>query len=732
VDKELPITGYLDRISARPGEDIVAHVSVAAGTRYRVQLKRVICVDPHPDGPGRRYEDLAHVLDRTVEGRRQPIRLGSFARAAAPPRRADAPRSWTALIWTTLPLRDQTVLADEGGDARVALAIGAQGASVALTWPGGSARVATAVPLRARQWYRLWASADPASGHVRVGQVALDAGAPMTAEARATAMRLPQGGTILIAAEDAGSPRNHFTGKIQDPAILSGAVDASSQVLIEPEALPSPIALWDFSHDIGTTQIRDLGPHACHGTLVNLPTRAVVGANWSGREHCWRHAPRDYAAIHFHAGDLEDCGWQADFTFTIPDTLRSGSYALHLTCAAGEDWLPFYVRPRASGPHARIAFLAPTFTYQAYANFARGNADAAYTARVADWSAYPYNPDHYPIYGRSTYNVHKDGSGVSLSSRLRPILTMRPGFMTFNDPRGSGTRHYIADSHITGWLEDRGFAFDILTDEDLDNEGVAALAPYRAILTGSHPEYHTERMLDALLAYRRGGGRIAYLGGNGFYWRIARDPALPHVIEMRRAEGGIRAWAAEPGEYYNMLDGALGGMWRRNRRPPQALVGVGFSAQGLYEATYFRRTAASRDPAHAWIFAGIDEDIIGDYGLSAGGAAGFELDRADVALGTPENAVILARSENPPASMEVVFEDMLTPGRSGTGEPPDDLRRADMVYFKTPEGGEVFSAGAITFCGSLWRNGFEGPVSQLLTNIVRRFSGLDDETSSVG
>ena len=36
---------------------------------------------------------------------------------------------------------------------------------------------------------------------------------------------------------------------------------------------------------------------------------------------------------------------------------------------------------------------------------------------------------------------------------------------------------------------------------------------------------------------------------NGFYWRIATSAAIPNVVEVRRAEGGIRAWAAEPGEY---------------------------------------------------------------------------------------------------------------------------------------------------------------------------------------
>lgn len=34
----------------------------------------------------------------------------------------------------------------------------------------------------------------------------------------------------------------------------------------------------------------------------------------------------------------------------------------------------------------------------------------------------------------------------------------------------------------------------------------------------------------------------------------------------------------------------------------------------------------------------------------------------------------------------------------------------------------MFSVGSITFCGSLCRNGFEGPVSRILEDVVRRFS----------
>lgn len=72
------------------------------------------------------------------------------------------------------------------------------------------------------------------------------------------------------------------------------------------------------------------------------------------------------------------------------------------------------------------------------------------------------------------------------------------------------------------------------------------LRPCHAVVTGSHPEYHTPNTLTALQEYVDSGGRLAYLGGNGFYWRIATSAEILDVVEVRRAEGGIRAWAAEP------------------------------------------------------------------------------------------------------------------------------------------------------------------------------------------
>jgi N,N-dimethylformamidase len=103
-----------------------------------------------------------------------------------------------------------------------------------------------------------------------------------------------------------------------------------------------------------------------------------------------------------------------------------------------------------------------------------------------------------PEHGASLYDVHTDGSGVCYSSRLRPILNIRPKVQTSTAGIGSMLWGYNADTHLTDWLEACGFDFDVVTDEDLDAEGVELLRHYRVVLTGTHPEYYSLKMLDAL------------------------------------------------------------------------------------------------------------------------------------------------------------------------------------------------------------------------------------------
>lgn len=125
------------------------------------------------------------------------------------------------------------------------------------------------------------------------------------------------------------------------------------------------------------------------------------------------------------------------------------------------------------------------------------------------------------------------------------------------------------------------------------------------------------------------------------------------------------------------------------------------------------------------MFDRIEDETIGDFGLSGSGAAGFELDRADWYLGTPPGTRILARSEDNQSHFVTVPEELLSHVNTVAGEKVADLARAEIVGFEPGRGGAAWSTGFITFCGSLPENGFDNPVSRLLRNVVTRFAGLE-------
>ncbi|MBT8460797.1 MAG: N,N-dimethylformamidase large subunit, partial [Boseongicola sp.] len=444
----------------------------------------------------------------------------------------------------------------------------------------------------------------------------------------------------------------------------------------------------------------------------------VTSADWDGTEMNWQHKPDHYAAIHFHQDDIYDFGWDTDFTFTIADNMPSGIYIMHLECDGQHEAIPFFVCPPLGQRHADLCVLVSTFTYAIYGNHARPDYDPSWQERISDWNAYPHNPAELPHYGLSTYNYHSDGSGICHASHRRPLFNLRPGYLTFGATPCSGLRHFPADSHLIGWLHAKGMEYDVVTDHELHACGHAAIAGYEAVVTGTHPEYHTEETLNALRDYRDDGGHLAYLGGNGFYWRIAVHSENGGMLEIRRAEDGIRAWAAEPGEYYNAFDGCYGGLWRRNGRAPQDLVGIGFAAQGEFFGDPYRRV--STDPEFDWVFDGIEGDIIGDFGYSGNGAAGFELDHIDERIGTPDNAVILARSVTREDGFMLVPEEQLTHLTNLTGGSEAEAKHADMIYCTYPGGGTVFATGSITFCGSLPWNDYNNNVSQILQNVLEK------------
>ena len=222
-----------------------------------------------------------------------------------------------------------------------------------------------------------------------------------------------------------------------------------------------------------------------------------------------------------------------------------------------------------------------------------------------------------------------------------------------------------------------GVPVDVLTDEDLHSEGMDLLTPYAVVVTGTHPEYWTEKMLEGMEWYLRGGGRLMYMGGNGFYWVTSIDPERPHIIEVRRW-GGTQAWRSEPGEFYHSSTGEMGGLWRNRNRAPQKMVGVGFTSEGFDHNVPYRRLPDSTGPEAAFIFEGIGlDESIGDFDclIQDSGAAGYEVDRYDLSLGTPPHALRLATATGFTDAYQFVVEEVNTSDSKQGGTVNPHVRR---------------------------------------------------------
>ncbi|HEY4161646.1 MAG TPA: N,N-dimethylformamidase beta subunit family domain-containing protein, partial [Dongiaceae bacterium] len=326
----------------------------------------------------------------------------------------------------------------------------------------------------------------------------------------------------------------------------------------------------------------------------------------------------------------------------------------------------------------------------------------------------------HPELGGSLYDRHADGSGVAYTSRLRPNLNCAPAYHSWLGGHGSALYQYNADTHLFDWLDRKGVDYDLITDEDLHQDGFDLIRDYRVILTGTHPEYHSTAMWDAMKAWIDRGGRLMYLGANGWYWRIAFHETLPGVFELRRSEDGIRTWESMPGEYYHSFNGEYGGLWRRIGRAPNVIGGVGFIAQGFDLSGHYRRAADADNQRAAFIFQGVPEEIIGDFGLIGGGAAGIELDCITTELGSPPNMLRLASSEGHTPMMMLVNEEfgVVPPNLGGDLNP---RVRADLAFGETPSGGAIFATGSIAWCGSLSHNNYDNNVSRITWNVLRRF-----------
>ena len=713
-----------------PGEKIAFMVSSEL-PKYRADIVQLIHGDTNPAGPGFKVRVVTSGVSGEYPGNYERLNPGSYVLIPYG-EGLDLDGSFTIQMWIrpTTPAKPVQTLVS---------AVGVDGAGFAVRLTNGRltiqlGRTPTVAILQKRvtsqTWYSVSVVYDRPRGKVRV---ALEA-SELTATRLSAVGTLPLQGSarsggadVLIGAEQLSAGRtcevgNFYNGKIDTPKIYARALSENELESLRDGTADIPdglLASWDFAQDISSSRITDVSGNGYHGRTVNRPTRAVVSHTWDGSELAWKNSPAQYAAIHFHDDDLDDAGWKKSLEWIVPEGTPSAIYALHVQAEGEEDYLPFAVRPKPGDATAKMAFLMPTFSYLAYGNnHMAGRPEMASLAKMMGATRqgrYPESPeDKYVVANRlnSLYDTHTDGSGCYYASWLRPIVSMRPKYVS--EMMGiRGPRQLGADLYLIDWLVEHGYRFDVIADENLHREGPALLEPYKVVLTGTHPEYCSEQMIRAWRQYLHHGGRMMYLGGNGMYWVTQLDPEFGHTIEMRRAQpSSPRFFEPHPGELHLSTTGQRAAPWRNRGLPTQEWLGVAMSGAGR-TGQHFVRQPDSFDERVAWIFQGIAKnEPIGNFrSLYTGyGAVGGEVDRVNFKLeGTPHHTTVLAT--NAPFDQSWFWDPLDQP----------NIPRSDLALLEYPKGGAVFSASSIAWCSCLSYNDYSNNVSQLTRNVLDGF-----------
>lgn len=363
----------------------------------------------------------------------------------------------------------------------------------------------------------------------------------------------------------------------------------------------------------------------------------------------------------------------------------SGLYYVHISTASGAFYtMPWVVAPLA--PRERFAVLAGTNNWNAYNRYG-GRSNYINEVKL------PETPTVNARQDLERYTVGNHVSQTGSNDSYQPLSFDRPDLECevrrdeqVTDPLAGRLSGTLAPGfwRLVGWLEREGFAHDVYADYQL-HDGTLDLDAYDALVLENHPEYWSRQMYLLVKEWvNERGGKVIYLGGNG----------IDCEIEFN-AEGTAARYLTQQPD--NSLPGEqeLETRFHKTFESQAALLGVVFTHDGEGTGAPYEVVDDS-----SWVFEGtglVNGDRFGLVSLSEripGGASGHETDKTSPS--TPADTVVLARGLN---------------GGSGG---------AELVYRNVPApGGEVFSAGSMTYIPSLL---VDDALSTITANVFRRFA----------
>ena len=381
---------------------------------------------------------------------------------------------------------------------------------------GGVETVGTGQPLLERVWCFVCASFDPATRRVSVHQRRQVAYARLetSATAERTVAFAPAAAEapLLMAARLAGTDdrgRRTDRGALQRQDRQPAPVGSRSAARRGAGAAPAPVAgapaagpdrrLGFCAGDPDPARDRHL-EHALHGETVNLPARAMTGYNWSGAEMSWSDR-----AARIRRDPLPR---RRSLRRRLGQRLRAERArrpAQRLLCRPAVQHrderrgLHPVLRAAAGGQadRRRSSIWRETATYLAYANHRVQLRGPAPRCWPTTWSS--------STAGNSSWHEHPRARQLALrpaQRRQRHLLLLAAAAGAQHAPEGDeldGRHRLDAVALQRRHSPDRLAGGRGLRLRRHHRRGPArarawrCCAPYRVVLTGTHPEYHSAR-----------------------------------------------------------------------------------------------------------------------------------------------------------------------------------------------------------------------------------------------
>ena len=457
----------------------------------------------------------------------------------------------------------------------------------------------------------------------------------------------------------------------------------------------------------------------------------------------------------------QGCGWSSSYTLTIPNGngWGSGFYALKI---------------KPSGSNCDYTYIH--FVVNAENVNSANSKKVALIANTNTWAA-------YNIYSNSISSLGSKYLYSYDKSSFRDYSFMRPLVGNGNEMNNTTTPHMArAELWIYTWLKDNGYDPDVISDMDVHINANNFLNNYDYLVIGTHPEYWTGQMYGNVKNFQTNGsngkgGNLICLGGNAVFEVVDLNlgtPANPKLIAYPNSPGGATLQQNIQYPLPNPWTGVGGSI---NPSPSSSPTGIiydrfdyfnesfnfGTDASPSYKRTIDltavhyqninsipgNNTSYTVNQASHPLMTGIVSGIIGANGYckqngidgsGGAGASGWECDRYSPAV-SPDGGITPAS----PLQTTSVYDNDLQILATATTIPtfiapwsypyningivcPNGMNNSEIVYVpphcSSPKRGFVFTAGSITFGGSLvWNynaitNTYNNDLSRLMKNVL--------------